>query len=99
MHLYVWLFRAEGKGLSSRDNDIPKKNIDILKSGAGKAGSPMGLEPQPRSYFIICKAGTPRTLRPHRTHASFTGAAEMMLTEIGRTPPLTLTVELLLLFK
>ncbi len=61
MHLYLWLFRANGEGLSSRNNDILKKNIDILKSGAGKAGSPRGLEPQPRTYFIICKAGKPHT--------------------------------------
>src|SRR6266576_5316795 len=42
MHLYVWLFRAKREGLSSRNNDILKKNIDILKLGAGKAGSPSG---------------------------------------------------------
>jgi hypothetical protein len=33
------------EGLSSRNNDILKKNIDILKLGDGKAGSPRGLEP------------------------------------------------------
>src|SRR5205807_9828581 len=42
MHLYVWLFRAKRESLSSRNNDILKKNIDILKLGAGKAGSPSG---------------------------------------------------------
>src|ERR1700687_1605352 len=65
MHLYLWLFRAKGEGLSSGNNDILKKNIDILKLGAGKAGSPRGLEPRPGTWFIICKAGTP----PHTSTA------------------------------
>src|SRR5256885_16638242 len=57
MQLCLWLFRAKRESLSSRNNDILKKNIDILKLGEGKAGSPMGLEPRPGTYFIICKAG------------------------------------------
>jgi hypothetical protein len=59
MHLYLWLFRAKGEGLSRRNNDILKKNIDILKSGAGKAGNPTRLEPQPGTYFNIRNAGAP----------------------------------------
>jgi hypothetical protein len=59
MLLYVRLFRAKREGLSSRNNDILKKNIDILKLEDGKAGSPIGLEPQRGTYSIICKAGTP----------------------------------------
>src|SRR5882762_5913190 len=60
MHLYVWwLFRAKRESLSSRNNDILKKNIDILKLEEGKAGSPMCLEPQTGTYFIICKEGSP----------------------------------------
>ena len=59
MHLYVWLFRAKRESLSSRNNDILKKNIDILKLGERKAGSPMDLQLQPGSCFIICKAGIP----------------------------------------
>ncbi len=60
MHLYVWLFRAKRESLSSRNNDILKKNIDILKLEEGKAGSPMGLELRPGTYFSICKAGIPQ---------------------------------------
>jgi hypothetical protein len=74
MHLYLRLFRAKGEGLSSRNNDILKKNIDILKLEEGKAGSPIGLEPQRGTFSIICKAGTPCTLRPHRMHVSATRA-------------------------
>jgi hypothetical protein len=59
MLLYVWLFRAKREGLSSRNNDILKKNIDILKLGEGKAGSPIGLEPQRGAYFVIRKATYP----------------------------------------
>src|SRR5712691_2346919 len=72
MHLYLWLFRAKKEGLSSRNNDILKKNIDILKSGAAKARNPAGLKPQPGTYFNICNAGAPRTLRPRRIHVSAT---------------------------
>src|ERR1700674_78368 len=74
MHLYVWLFRAKREGLSSRNNDILKKNIDILKLEEGKAGSPRDLEPQRGTYFTTCKAGTPCTLRLHRMHVSATRA-------------------------
>jgi hypothetical protein len=69
MHLYLWLFRAKGEDLSSRNNDILKKNIDILKSEAGKAGNPTGLEPQPGTYFNICNAGAPAHF--HRTESMF----------------------------
>jgi len=65
MLLYVWLFIAKREDLSRRNNDILKKNIDILKLEEGKAGSPIGLEPQRGTFSIICKAGTPCTLRPH----------------------------------
>ncbi|SRR6266480_1161613 len=60
MQLYVWLFRAKRESLSSRNNDILKKNIDILELGERKVGSPMGLEPRPGTHFIICKAGIPQ---------------------------------------
>ena len=65
MLLYVWLFIAKREGLSRRNNDILKKNIDILKLEGEKAGNPIGLEPQGGTFSIICKAGTPCTLRPH----------------------------------
>jgi len=83
MHLYLWLFRAKKEGLSSRNNDILKKNIDILKSGAGKAGNPAGLEPQSGTYFNICNAGPPHTSTAQNPCFSHTWA-EMMFAEISR---------------
>ncbi len=65
MHLYLWLFRAKRESLSSRNNDILKTNIDILKLGERKAGSSMDLQPQPGSFFIVCKEGSP----PHTSAA------------------------------
>src|SRR5258705_7251496 len=76
MQLYVWLFRAKRESLSSRNNDILKKNIDILKLGERKVGSPMGLEPRPGTYFIICKGRYPPA-HSVRTEAMLQPAPEL----------------------
>jgi hypothetical protein len=70
--LYVWLFRAKRESLSSRNNDILKKNIDILKLGERKVGSPMGWNRGPGHILSFARQVSPSTLRPHGIHASAT---------------------------